>query len=796
MGQFNLMAKPPMNEAHTLKQLLSRFRSVRDGLPELVKNSKDQYLRLHIDAPEDRQILVISNTASRNLAVIDFAGAPSSQFELWMTWSNPEAGQISENSDIEAGNGNGGKAFMVKGAEKSAYLDSCYKGKRTKMGFLNEREEDLFKPGYGLSSSGEEIRDIDESSPLEIFSEVLSSLSLAFEDIPEECRKVFKKRQSFTVAYLEEVAEWGGRKRKETLGDLAGENLIEILGEHGQANLTISMCQVWVIKDGKILPGGPIKPAEIEPYLGFENLAEIEIPSHLTDPETKEEISVYGEGDSKGYLKLHTSAKPLRMSSIKQGKNVVRIWNKRNNVAVWKLEALHPSASSSFIYGDLRCAALKGVHLEGATRQNLADTPLVQALQEWTAGHVRELSERLAKSMAERTSPKEKILAKNALDEIRKLMRRFLDPDATGTFDDSGPDGSADGFDGAGRRKNSTQVKYGSNVEEILLEENLRDQILIAGTKIPLRYRCIERADDGSAKPVRNIEVVLKSEPDGMFFLNPDGTLTATAPGLGKIRLITADDSVRSNWRGFKVMNANDVEMQIPDKPLKQGQYLRTDIIFQTPDGPTSHCLVQAEVLDATMASITRHGRMKIKYKEGELAVRIWFGDASGQHKDFVLTVGNEQVEVLDGTGGQGSDIPLILLCGESAPGTEHSPESEKTIAGGPNFPTIIEDILFQNIVWINPRSKESMRVRGTYGGSRAVGGIGSKTFINFVALKCFDILKRLMVRQMIGGDKVTENEFMQKSVEAEMECSRFIDDAWKVTENLLGKEKELSDEE
>ena len=58
-----------------------------------------------------------------------------------------------------------------------------------------------------------------------------------------------------------------------------------------------------------------------------------------------------------------------------------------------------------------------------------------------------------------------------------------------------------------------------------------------------------------------------------------------------------------------------------------------------------------------------------------------------------------------------------------------------------------------------------------------------------FVALKCFDILKRLYVRRQIAGDAVTEFTFMQYAADAEMECADFIDAAWEMTDQLLGRD-------
>src|SRR5438094_1441834 len=85
---FQFPSQIPIDAAHTLDQLTARFRSIRDGLPELIKNAKDQYFRLGIPDRESRQIVVVINTDKRGIGVVDFAGARLTDFEGWNEWSS------------------------------------------------------------------------------------------------------------------------------------------------------------------------------------------------------------------------------------------------------------------------------------------------------------------------------------------------------------------------------------------------------------------------------------------------------------------------------------------------------------------------------------------------------------------------------------------------------------------------------------------------------------------------------------------------------------------------------------
>src|SRR5262249_27496371 len=142
-------------------QLLGGFQGVRDGLPELVKNSKDQYARLGITERSERQIIVLVNTIAHRVGVLDFAGASRSDFDLWQVWSNPHASRAQAGGDIEGGHGNGGKAFMVRGSTSTAFMESCFQGHRTRMGFNNTDQKHRHFPGH-VKENGKPVADVPE----------------------------------------------------------------------------------------------------------------------------------------------------------------------------------------------------------------------------------------------------------------------------------------------------------------------------------------------------------------------------------------------------------------------------------------------------------------------------------------------------------------------------------------------------------------------------------------------------------------------------------------------------------
>src|SRR5262249_34874501 len=138
----------PINKSFALEQLLGRFQSVRDGLPELVKNSKDQYARLQITERADRVIVVIADSKACRLGVLDFGGATHEDFEHWKTWADPYANRGVGMQDVEGGHGNGGKGFMVRGSTNQSFFESCRDGLRTKMGYSNAEEGRQYFPAF------------------------------------------------------------------------------------------------------------------------------------------------------------------------------------------------------------------------------------------------------------------------------------------------------------------------------------------------------------------------------------------------------------------------------------------------------------------------------------------------------------------------------------------------------------------------------------------------------------------------------------------------------------------------
>jgi hypothetical protein len=422
MAKYQFRERIPIDVPHTLMQLLSRFRGVRDGLPELIKNSKDQYSRLGVTDPALRTIVVAVNTADKSIGVIDFAGATADQFKRWETWSDPTANARDKASDIEGGHGNGGKAFMVLGSSTDSSFESCHDGRRTRMGYENESERTRFKPGLAVEG-GKPVEDQRVESSRKQFDKALADLGLSFDRLPKPAQETFAARQSYTIAQVNGVMDWA-RAREETVRRAVSE-MRRSVETHPQAALTLESCAVWFVVDGQVVGDSPAKVEYPEAFPGFVDPLVIPVPDEVTDPQTGEQVST-GAGDERTrVLTLRTSSRSLRTEDMRP-LHLIRIRNNRNVVGLWSVADLSPGASSGFVFGELRVPSLDGEHLAGADRKSLNDTPLVRGLQDWTANQVKELADKIQQATAKEHRSEDRDKVNQSLKKLRDLMREFL----------------------------------------------------------------------------------------------------------------------------------------------------------------------------------------------------------------------------------------------------------------------------------------------------------------------------------------------------------------------------------
>jgi hypothetical protein len=781
MSDMEFLDEIPINVPSALQQLLGRFQAVRDGLPELVKNAKDQYARIGVTERGERVIVVLVNSETRRLGVLDFAGATREDFVAWKKWADPYAHRGAAAEDIEGGHGNGGKGFMVRGSTDESFFESCRNEQRTKMGYSSTNEDRLYYPAF-YAEGGKRVDDVKVKNTRKQLDLVLEGVGANFGVLPDAAKAAFEKRQAFSVVQVNGVRDWGGRRS--TVRQLAS-SLPEEIVLHAQAALSVETCSVFFVIDGLRLQNSPLERANPEPMPGFEDLEPIPIPAKLQDPNTTEMIDTGGGDPATHYLQLRTSQQSLRIGNHK-ALNVVRVRNVRNIIGNWSVADLYSHATSAHVLGVLRVPSMGTEHQVGADRVSFADTPLVRALRTWTAEQVEDLASKIQKAIAKEHKPQELDKANDGLNKMRELMRQFLD--------DGGKTKGGKGENGPGA--GPTPKPPGTIVRQIVLEGGAQSIALAVGTNVPLLLRAYDLSAEGEKLLVPAANLDLMSEPPGFCSLVGRRNLHGDAAGRAAVWFRDRTTAVESNRLEVEIVRATGAEIQeLPSRLLLQGEEVPLRIVFQTARGARGDVLVDAradllidaDVDEPLMGRVDRYGVFTAGGREGPATVRVRFGSGSGDTVVGTLQIGPNRVPKRPTKGaGEGPDLPLILLCGAEAPNMEHLSPDQRTLPPSEYLPTIIDfDPVFEPTIFINPDSKESFNVRNGRGGRRGMAKVSSQGFLQFLALKCFEILKRLHVRQSIRDNVASEFDFRQRFADAEMTCAPFVDQAFEIAHEL-----------
>lgn len=764
---FEPLKKCPVDLDHQLEQTVRQFSSIKNGLPELVKNSKDAYARCGVYDRRTRTIIVLlqdgrDNKSSR-LGVLDFAGASISDFEGesetdyggWMTWSSRTASRASVSDQIEGGYGNGGKSFMVTEAIVSSSIHSSKDGKRTKMGFMPECR---FTPGYFLEN-GHKVRDLPDPDPHASLKKALEPYSfdaLSSGVVPQEALE----RKNWTLVEVEGVKEVNGR-----WDDEYTKLVLDTLKSHGQCSLTISTSNVLVVKNG-VLIAGPITEDLLEPYEDFKDPFVVDVPLELRDP-ISGEIVRFEPGDR---LTVATSKKPLNLRPEWKPRNVLRVRSHANIVACYSMSVLAPTSVYSHLFGEVVCNSLSTEDFSGQMRLVLNDTKRTRALEAWLRDQLNDIGERISSAMSERISLKERLEVGESLEEFRRLMAEFLEQE-----EDTGVENGGERRGGNGKRKR----KEPGVVDKVLLESGISFLSIPIGVSIPVRHE----AQDAKGREVPRRHFRWECDPAGILECDGGGNVKGLQKGKANLWVVDLDTGMRSNVVEVTVHNIVSVEFSPEKTLLMQGERISLNVVAQNDEGVRPERLALSyKVLPDGGGRVGRFGFFTSGSQAGKVSIKAIFG-RKGLESSLIVEVTDEKKE-RSPPGWKGAGIPHIVLCDEVAPGCTDLPESERTLHSNPEAPTIIMYEPFWNergVIWINHASAEARRVRERAAGNAPLSKINTETFMEFLAMKCFEILRILKAEQQIPKDaKISVPEMIENLARAEIEAAPFIEAAFK----------------
>jgi len=325
--------------------------------------------------------------------------------------------------------------------------------------------------------------------------------------------------------------------------------------------------------------------------------------------------------------------------------------------------------------------------------------------------------------------------------------------------------------------------QHGSIIHEIALEPGRTELVIPTGTAVPLVFKCYER-DKDRRFPILKPRVHLVADPVGIVSFNGFSSIAALSSGKCRIRLENLEGTVRSNEIVINSMPVADATIDAPERELKQGEIVQLEIkAFDAENKPVHDCVYEVSIDELDLGRVGRTGIFTAGGAEGTATVGLKFEHNS--KTSCKISIGPEKI--VRKTPTPKNDIPLLLLCGTPAPGREDVPETQRTFPPGQSYPTIIDfDPQWEDVVWINLMSAEAQKVRGSRGPTGAMG-IRTQTVYQFLALKAFEVLRRLRVKQEFEDRMGTGLEFLQVMSQGEIDAAPFLDQAYDIVEKMLG---------
>lgn len=751
-----------MDQIGSLHQLTSAYPATKAGVPELIKNSKDAYFFLGVEDRPLRQIVVIADERTTRLGVIDFAGASHDRFQEWAVWSSRTASQHESSEHIEGGKGNGGKSFMVRGCTAFSYFESCFGGRRTRMGFTHADPDLIYTPGT-WQDGAVAIEDIAAPNPRQHLDRVLSDLGCKYDALPEPARRAFEARGSFSCVLLSGVSDWMGL-RKSAVRRLI-KRIPDALRNHSQAAGTLDTCDVWVMAASELLVDEPLSQEFPEPLPSLPAIDPIPVPDKLLDPETRQMVSTGPGEPTTRFLQFYTSRDRLH-STTRQHLNVVRVSNGRNSLANLSLTTLCTSLGATFLRGYLQVPGLKSEDASGSDREHLVDKPLTRALKHFVGEQAFPIAERIEQTRSSSEDHEEISRANEDLVRMRNLMRRFLD----------GGDGSIEGGPGPDPDSPTPGTSMVS-LQKIILEHGQDRVCLATGSTVPIIWECVGTDKDGKERNTRYPGVTIMVDDPSVLHQIRSNLFRGVSPGSTRMRAVAQGTEVVSNEVTVEVVDCAYVEVTPVREVIKQGGHTDIKCQFLLSDGSLSdNLLIEASVDPNHRGTVNRNGRFFALSSPGEATVRVRFGSGNSDVGQIAVQVSDEQAD--RSHGGPSVDVPRILMCGTDAPGLEDQPKELRTHPGGEDFPTVIDfepQFINVGVVFLNPGSPESKIVRQRHNKQGSLVSVTSATYRDFLRLKVYDILCNLKARQLSESEDFTYMQWRRLRSDAETKCAEFL---------------------
>lgn len=663
-----------LHNENAIKLICKPFQSHEAGYPEWSKNAADEYART--GASKDDRVIVLllqngrADGPTTTIGCLDFSGMSSTVIDdEFRHWADPEASRRSADDDgVQGGHGNGGKCYMTQMFDDRAYLHTV----KDNFGNVYGTVGGSIHLGYFPDrTKGKNFPVADIRNELD---HALSEIGLGIEGLPDEALAALGKRNGFTLAVGRGAKGYGNR--------VPAQYLLDNLVEHPQMRMTLEMCTVYAIVNGKLANNGsPLALPEIPSLPGAEKPREITIPETLIDPATSEDVSTTNDGsEPAGKLTLRTSDTRMWRGTKKSRHNVV--YKARSGYIGYKPVAEFDVNSTyrDRIYGECELMALESAKLND--RAALANSPAVRAVENWVGGQI----EAYAKEFEARDRRKHDQEEKDALAQINAALDSWKNRMLEKLLGEDGGDGEGEGD---GRKPPRPPLPLG---EVDRIEVSL--PFYRAGAGIAMQPKL--NAFDASNEPVRPPAVTWTSSDKSVAVVDDAiRVITTVAPGTARLHCETFDKRVSSNTVTLEVLEIESIKLQPDDVKLPAGSRRRITAICSLASGAEETGIALAwRENDPSVAQVSASG-MVFGFTQGTTDVTA--GD-DGVTADDVVTVTVGPAE--DDGGGKG--YPRVFVS-EINP----DPDTGETVVLSSDDPPVDQrpHDVERNIWWINSAS-------------------------------------------------------------------------------------------
>ena len=673
----------------TLKSLTQWVNRHEDGYPELIKNVRAVYSRLKLDEKYKVALLLFKDkdkNGPARLGLLDVGGATKEDLDRWSLWQDPEASARGEEKEEET-QGNGGKAYMYKLFEGSAYIMGIKDNLKNCMGYIGQRSsQERGEEGYIPDKKTAENFKISRWED-ELLSE-LQKFGTDIASIPTSVRDAIYDRKSFTIIVGEDPIDWENKDIKMFLKRIIRQP---------QSTLAIEQVKYYVIHNGKLLlKGSQMELETIEPHPQFKKPLIYEIPGILTTREGNQ-VNTTKSSSGKhqvGRIILYTSKENMAASyATLKPRWVVTYKTKFEVVGQKTIQEVISTPGTHFIYATVDLDALSPDYVDlGRKRPNPG--PLIDAVDKFLSEKIWELAKQI-------NDLNKEDLNKSFLDEIQKennflneLKNQFLPKGGSLEVTD------LEGEEGTGTKIQKTHkpVKWGKEAHKI----ETQIYAFKMGTDVTVNLRALLKpaAKDINNNSLHSPSWEWKSDNQEVIVIDNEGNCTAKSKGNCRVWVSLKNSPVISSPIEVEVWKIKEIILSPRTLQIPTGQIrLITSQVTNDEGDKSSEVLLKwgHDSEDQRLIKISPKGYV--------------FGNVVGKTNVFaeacIMCTNPCEVEIVKGENadGKGSGFPQLLMTEKDI-----DPFTHELRPSDPEAAALWQESwdIQNNVWWLNLQSKDA----------------------------------------------------------------------------------------